>query len=169
MTTKDLGWPAPGVHQYAVVVGTKKNPAFTPGATFDPAKDVLDMTKHPEFIPDTRILNLNGAEDKNAIIAKLDNIKKSLPENREIPKMDDTITSINQNPQKLYADPAEEAFKAEQERIANHPLTVPAPAAPDMTEVLESLMSAVENLTARIENMELKTQENKTTKEKAKK
>jgi DNA-directed RNA polymerase subunit H (RpoH/RPB5) len=165
-TIEDLGWAAPGIHQFAIVVGMKSNPAFTPGATYDPAKDVLDMTKQAEYVPDVRILNLNGAEDQNAIVAKLTIIKNTLPENIVIPQMDPTITAVNQNPASMYApkDPADQAYDQELEKIQGSPMIqgVPEPAkdgSEEVKEMLSTLVDAVTGLADRINTLEDKAAE----------
>lgn len=85
----DLGFPAPGIHQVAVIVGYKENPAYQEkidptSAFYDPLKP--DKPLGEQLIPDRRILNLNGTEDYNAIVQKLTRIQQDLVQKRQLPQ-----------------------------------------------------------------------------------
>lgn len=173
---KDIGWSAPGVHQYQIIVGMKPNPAYNPN--FNPLTDVLDLSKLPQEVPDVRILNLNGAEDANAVVAKLQVIKNSLPENRVMPEIDRTMTSINQNPEKMYepapvqpanlgVEMADADFARELSMLNNSPLVEGVPIAKetsDMESVLMETLNAVKSLAERIGTIEDSLESRKGTK-----
>jgi hypothetical protein len=71
----DKGWVAKGVHLIEIIVGSKINMQYN--------KETTPFL--PEFESDKRILKLDGMEDYNSLVAKLQPIIKYMPGNRNIP------------------------------------------------------------------------------------
>ena len=150
---KDLGWTAPGKHQIEIQVGTKDNPAYSP--IFNPNVDVLDRTKNPQYIPDRRIISLNGMEDRNKVIEILDVIRKSLPENREIPKIEEMAGMSTGNEYK-QAEPVGATMDLPVQPIVNNIPEAPKESDPAIMDALNTIMDTLDSLSRRVEDIESK-------------
>ena len=147
----DLGFVAPGIHQYKITVGTKENPGYQ--QTIDPNSALFDKENPNKslgtpMMNDERILQLNGTEDINAIVLKLKLIKDTMPENRVIPTAQPMATASNKPIEAYYAPPAPTTTPADEEvnrqiqdnKIVNNvPQPEPDKLQPFMDEVLSTL------------------------------
>lgn len=80
-----------GHHTVTIIVGKKLNPAYAPDHG-DPK-----LRKNKKEIPDERVIHISGGMTEEALIVKIQNIKKTLPDPdmRDIPKITDRdITGI---------------------------------------------------------------------------
>jgi len=155
VTVKDLGFTAPGMHQFAITVGIKPNPTYLEiipedSAFYDKANPTKSFGTPDES--DNRILNLNGTEDVNGVIAKLKKIKDTMPENRALPK-EQTMTSIGKEPILSKEDKEIAEQIKETNKIAEG---VPATEPAGLNDFMKEMLDTMEGISKRLESLEAK-------------
>lgn len=157
----DLGFVAPGIHQYKITVGTKENPGYQ--QTIDPNSALFDKENPNKslgtlIMNDDRILQLNGTEDINAVVFKLKPIKDTMPANSVIPEVKEPMATASNKPiEAYYAPPASTTTPADKEvnrqiqdnKIVNNvPQPEPDKLQPFMDEVLSTLQEFRKDINA---------------------
>jgi len=96
---KGFGIHSGGYRTLHIIVGKKVNPGYDPNNAW-PA-----IAKNPKLIPDARVVHIQPWISEDDLITRLGVIKKSLPENRELPIRDEKIAGIEPKDKKFRETP----------------------------------------------------------------
>lgn len=135
-----------GHHTFEIIVGQKKNPAYSASDLALPGQRTA-----PQIVSDSRTIHIPGNWDEEKLLEKIKGIKNSLPENKTLPKFDRKVTGIAGNPEAMY-DP-ELVKRARQQEAQTEQLTTQND---QIVSVLGTITNALSKLEQRLEKLESK-------------